>query len=97
MNSPNETFLIDSQDHSPVKAPHPLVLLVEHNRGVATMLQRAFRTWGYQVWIAENGQDGLDMIGTQAVDSILLDMHTPMMDGRTMLDEKHWAGYDKPV
>ncbi|GJL49332.1 MAG: hypothetical protein NPIRA01_05590 [Nitrospirales bacterium] len=61
------------------------------------MLQRAFRTWGYQVWIAENGQDGLDMIGTQAVDSILLDMHTPMMDGRTMLDEKHWAGYDKPV
>ncbi|WP_454061693.1 hypothetical protein [Candidatus Nitrospira salsa] len=45
--------------------------------------------WGYQVWIAENGQDGLDMIGTQPVDGILLDMHTSMMDGRTMLDELH--------
>jgi len=37
------------------------------------------------------------MIGTQPVEGILLDMHTPMMDGRTMLDELHWAGHDKPV
>lgn len=97
MNVPNETCNVESQGHSLIKETIPLLLLVEHNREVATTLQQAFRTWGYQVWITENGQDGLDVIKTQPVDGILLDMHTPTMDGRTMLDELHWAGYEKPV
>ncbi|HBP86175.1 MAG TPA: hypothetical protein DD706_00595, partial [Nitrospiraceae bacterium] len=31
------------------------------------------------------------------VDGILLDLHMPIMDGRTMLDELRWLGHQVPV
>jgi CheY-like chemotaxis protein len=49
------------------------------------------------VCVARNGQEGLDFLATHSVDGILLDMHMPIMDGRTMLDELRWAGYQLPV
>ncbi len=73
------------------------ILVVEDDPSVANMLEAAFRTWGYGVWIARNGQEGLEVVTTQSVDGILLDMHMPIMDGRTMLDELRWMGYQVPV
>ncbi len=73
------------------------ILVVEDDPSVADMLETAFRTWGYGVWIARNGQEGLEVVTTQSVDGILLDMHMPIMDGRTMLDELRWMGYQVPV
>ena len=73
------------------------ILVVEDDPSVSDMLESAFRTWGYGVWIARNGQEGLDIIRTQTVDGILLDMHMPIMDGRTMLDELRWMGSQVPV
>jgi FixJ family two-component response regulator len=37
------------------------------------------------------------MVVNHTVDGILLDMHMPVMNGRTMLDELRWLGYQMPV
>lgn len=73
------------------------ILVVEDDPSVANILEAAFKTWGYEVWVARNGQEGLEVVTTQSVDGILLDVHMPIMDGRTMLDELRWMGYQLPV
>ena len=91
----------DTPRHSPengITKDTPLcILVVEDDRAVADMLEDAFRTWGYEVLVARNGQEGLEVVTTQSVDGILLDIHMPIMDGRTMLDELRWRGYQLPV
>ena len=86
-----------SPDHGISKGNPPCILVVEDDRAVADMLEAAFRTWGYEVLVARNGQEGLGIVETQSVDGILLDMNMPIMDGRTMLDELRWKGYQLPV
>ena len=95
--NPQKGLLTDSPDHVVTKYAHPRILVVEDEPMLAGMLEIAFRTWGYEVSVARNGQEGLDVLGTQSVNGILLDMHMPTMDGRTMLDELRWAGYKVPV
>ncbi len=73
------------------------ILVVEDDPSVADMLKTAFKTWGYKVQIARNGHEGLEVVATQSVDGILLDIHMPSMDGRTMLDELRWMGHQLPV
>jgi CheY-like chemotaxis protein len=79
------------------REPSHCILVVEDDRSVADMLESLFRTWSYEVRVAGNGQEGLDIVATQSVDGIFLDMHMPIMDGRTMLDELRWLGYQLPV
>ena len=96
MNLQKETPILSH--HRSISSAHsPCILVVEDDPAVAAMLEEAFRTWGYEVCVARNGQEGLDILATQSVDGILLDMHMPIMDGRTMLDELRWAGYQLPV
>jgi CheY-like chemotaxis protein len=61
------------------------------------MLFDILGTWGYEVFLATNGQEGLDVLSKQVVDGILLDIHMPVMSGQTMLDELRWLGYQTPV
>ena len=91
----------DTPTHTPdhgISRDTPLcILVVEDDRAVADMLDAAFRIWGYEVLVARNGQEGLDVVATQSVDGILIDMHMPIMDGLTMLNELRWMGYQLPV
>ena len=96
MNPHKETSL-HFHDHVSTRDNLLCILVVEDDRSVAEMLEAAFRTWGYEVRIARNGQEGLDIVATHSVDGILLDMHMPIMDGRTMLDELRWEGHQLPV
>ncbi len=73
------------------------ILIVEDDPMVAKLLETAFTTWGYDARVANNGQEGLSVISKYSIDGILLDMHMPIMDGRTMLDELRWMGYQVPV
>ena len=71
--------------------------MVEDDRVVADMLEAAFKGWGYEVLIARNGQEGLTTVATQPTDGILMDMHMPIMNGKTLLDELRWIGSQLPV
>ncbi len=57
------------------------ILLVEDNQ-VNQMVANAILTkLGYQVMIAFNGQEAVDLIKTSSFDAVLMDCHMPIMDG----------------
>jgi len=57
------------------------ILIVEDNRGIQMSLRDEFESDGYQVFIAENGGDGLAMAREQKPDLIILDIMLPVLDG----------------
>ena len=59
----------------------PKVLLVEDNEMNRDMLSRRLTRNGYDVLIAVNGQEGVDMAGSEKPDLILMDMSLPVLDG----------------
>ena len=56
-------------------------LIVEDNEMNRDMLSRRLIKRGYEVAIAVDGQQGVDMASTENPDIILLDMSLPVMDG----------------
>ncbi len=79
------------------KETRPCLLVVDDDPSVIGLLNDALQEWGYDVLMARNGREGLDIVGRRSVNGILLDMHMPIMDGRTMLDELRWLGHQMPV
>ena len=75
----------------------PSILIVDDDPVVLEMLHDALDFWGFDVFLAKNGQEGLHVLANQKVDGILLDMDMPVMDGLTMLDELRWLGHPMPV
>ena len=59
----------------------PKILLVEDNEMNRDMLSRRLIRRGYEVVIAVDGQQGVDLAGTIAPDLILMDMSLPIIDG----------------
>lgn len=86
-----------SNAHLNITKTRPCILVVEDDPSVAELLKIVLRDLGYHVLVAQNGREGLNVVANDAVDGILLDMHMPVMDGRTMLDELRWLGYQMPV
>ncbi|HNP61299.1 MAG TPA: response regulator [Nitrospirales bacterium] len=71
--------------------------MVEDDPSVAGLLKTVLEDSEYHVYVAGNGREGLDVVMNYRVDGILLDMHMPVMNGRTMLDELRWLEYQIPV
>ncbi len=59
----------------------PKILLVEDNEMNRDMLSRRLKRNGYDVVIAIDGQQGVDMAASEAPDLILMDMSLPVIDG----------------
>jgi two-component system cell cycle response regulator DivK len=59
----------------------PKILLVEDNEMNRDMLSRRLIRKGYDVVMAEDGQQGVDLAGTAAPDLILMDLSLPVIDG----------------
>ncbi|MFA6205232.1 MAG: response regulator [Methylocystis sp.] len=57
------------------------ILLVEDNEMNRDMLSRRLRRNGYEVVIAIDGQQGVDMAAAESPDLILMDMSLPVIDG----------------
>jgi len=75
----------------------PSILVVDDDPSVLETLHDALDLWGFDVFRAKSGREGLHVLATQKVDGILLDMDMPEMGGMTMLDELRWLGYPTPV
>ena len=69
------------------------ILLVEDNRINQDVAQAMLNQRGMQVDIAENGEQAVEMVGTQEYDCILMDIQMPVMDGnaatRKIREELH--------
>jgi CheY-like chemotaxis protein len=57
------------------------ILLVEDNELNRDMLSRRLTRKGYEVIIAVDGQQGVDMAASEAPALILMDMSLPVLDG----------------
>ncbi len=57
------------------------ILLVEDNEMNRDMLSRRLIRRGYEVVIAEDGQQGVEMAVSEKPDLILMDMSLPVLDG----------------
>jgi two-component system, cell cycle response regulator DivK len=59
----------------------PRILLVEDNEMNRDMLSRRLARREYEVLVAVDGKEGVEMAGSEAPDLILMDMSLPVMDG----------------
>ena len=59
----------------------PKILLVEDNEMNRDMLSRRLLRNDFEVVMAVNGQEGVDMAKSEKPDIILMDMSLPVMDG----------------
>jgi two-component system OmpR family response regulator len=60
----------------------PVILVIEDDFYIATMLQTVIADEGYTVQHAATGQDGLRQLQAEGIDLVLLDIMLPDMDGR---------------
>ncbi|MEO6202599.1 MAG: response regulator [Nitrospirales bacterium] len=89
-------FWLNKSHEVKMKDPQCL-LIVGNNSKVVGLLKEALQEWGYDVVTAGNGWEALIVLGRHSVSGILVDMDMPIMDGRTMLNELRWLGYQIPV
>ena len=61
------------------------LLVVDDQLDTILFLKDRLEGQGYEISTAANGEEGLQMIETQKIDGILLDLEMPVMDGLTML------------
>lgn len=57
------------------------ILLVEDNENNRDMLSRRLQRKGFEVVMAVDGQQGIDLAVSEAPDLILMDMSLPVLDG----------------
>ncbi len=75
------------------------ILIVDDNEMNRDMLSRRFKRRGYEVDIAVDGQEALDMIAPEKYDVVLLDVMMPGIDGIEVLEtlRKDYSLMELPV
>ncbi|MBZ9649311.1 response regulator [Sphingobium sp. 3R8] len=96
----------DAEQPAPVKAPAPrpetwgtgTVLLVEDEDMVRAVAERALTRQGYKVLTANDGEQGLEVLGgPEKIDLLISDVVMPNMDGPAMVAQARRAYPDLPV
>ena len=83
--------------HGKLAEQMPLKLLVVEDNVVNQMIAESmFNELGYDVAMAENGQEALDRFDTEMFDMVFMDAHMPVMDGVTATQELKQR-FDGPV
>jgi DNA-binding response OmpR family regulator len=73
------------------------VLLIEDERKVASFIARALRERSYAVDVIGNGEEGLELAGTEPYDAILLDVRLPGINGLEVCRELRRRGLETPI
>ena len=63
------------------------ILIADDEHKIIMTLEYAFRKAGYEVFIARDGSEVLEILKEQIPDAILLDVMMPNLDGYTTLSE----------
>lgn len=72
------------------------ILVVEDEKGIREAIQIYLKNQGYRVFLAENGQEGLNIIKRETIHLAVVDIMMPVMDGITMTIEVR-KDYDFPI
>ena len=68
------------------------ILIAEDNAEIRALVSSILVEEGHKVSVAQNGQQGLDMLVEDPPDILVLDIMMPQMDGYTVLKELKSAG-----
>jgi two-component system OmpR family response regulator len=77
--------------------PQPSVLIVDDDRGLASMIAFVLRSYGFSIDVANSGDDGLGLLHARGYDAVVLDLRMPGKDGRAVFREMREAGIQTPV
>ncbi len=76
----------------------PTILIVEDDAGIAELEKYRLEEAGYQIDVAANAHDAIQIVRAKPVDLILLDYRLPGdVDGLTFFDQIQKDGFDIPV
>jgi DNA-binding response OmpR family regulator len=73
------------------------VLIVDDDRNLTRLLTTVLQLGGYGVLTAPDGEAALQLLGSESVDLIVLDLLMPRMDGRSFYRELRSRGDATPV
>ncbi|OPX40814.1 MAG: response regulator [Deltaproteobacteria bacterium] len=68
------------------------ILVVDDEEGIRNLLFDFLSMQGYQVSLAQNGQESLGQLERSAFDLVITDIDMPKMDGITMMKKMKRAG-----
>ena len=63
------------------------ILIVDDEPNIVMTLEYTFKKCNYEVFIARDGQEALDILKTNFPDVIILDIMMPMVDGFATLEQ----------
>jgi CheY-like chemotaxis protein len=63
------------------------ILVIDDERAVRDLISDALNIEGHDVMTAENGKEGLDLIGQYRFDLVFCDLRMPEMDGQAVYEE----------
>jgi two-component system, OmpR family, copper resistance phosphate regulon response regulator CusR len=75
----------------------PRLLVVEDQKKLLSSLESGLREEGYEVAIAETGEQGYYVATTEPVDAVVLDLMLPGRDGIRVLRDLRANGFTQPV
>lgn len=75
------------------------IAIIEDDPAISQMYRMKFEADGFEVQVAENGKNGVDLVKNLKPDMILIDLQMPVMDGVEALTEirKHDWGKTIPA
>ena len=72
------------------------ILVIDDDVHIRRVIELKLKKAGYQVLIAENGEDGMKMINTQRPDALITDIVMPKMDGRLVIENTNKIKKEHP-
>lgn len=73
------------------------ILVVEDDKNTRRLMEAVIKSSGYSVYTAENGLNAFDVLDSQQIDLIILDVMMPKMDGYTFLKEFRISDDSTPI
>src|SRR5215510_110699 len=73
------------------------ILVVDDDRDIQEVLKDRLESLGYGVLVASNGREGLELLESQSLQMVLLDVEMPDINGLEVLKEIRKRGRDVTV
>jgi two-component system, cell cycle response regulator len=73
------------------------IIIVEDDPMISEIYHRKFTEGGFEVSVAMNSEQALDLARTQEVDVVMTDLIMPKMDGFQLIEALRTEGYDKNI
>lgn len=73
------------------------ILVIEDEHAIASFISQGLQESGYNVVIGHNGEKGMELLGQQEIDLVILDIILPDADGRELARTIRGSGYKIPI